>query len=192
MQVVYALDTGPVLPLPAPPGEAQLAEAARRAHAEELVAASARDCRRSKTSRPAAFRRILADTRENPTEDNAASCSPAARCITTSSKPARSRSASTSPSSASSSSIRSATKCWPTHCEDYADETPVRWVQEEPENMGAWPYWKNRFCHRLLDRYPFSVVARTPSASPATGSTAAHHREQDQLIDEHSHREMKT
>ena len=67
---------------------------------------------------------------------------------------------------------------------NYTDETPVRWVQEEPENMGAWPYWKKRFCARLLDRYPFSVVARPPSASPATGSAAAHHREQDQLIDQ--------
>jgi 2-oxoglutarate dehydrogenase E1 component len=61
-------------------------------------------------------------------------------------------------------------------------ETPVRWVQEEPTNMGAWPYWKNRFCHRLMDRFPFSVVARSASASPATGSSAAHHREQEELI----------
>ena len=29
---------------------------------------------------------------------------------------------------------------------------------------------------------PISFVARTPSASPATGSTAAHHREHDDLI----------
>jgi len=63
------------------------------------------------------------------------------------------------------------------------DETPVRWVQEEPENMGAWPYWKKRFCHRFLGRNPFSAVARRPSASPATGSGAAHHREQEELIE---------
>jgi 2-oxoglutarate dehydrogenase E1 component len=65
----------------------------------------------------------------------------------------------------------------------YPAETPVRWVQEEPENMGAWAYWKNRFCQRLVDRYPFSVVARTASASPATGSSTAHYREQEELID---------
>jgi 2-oxoglutarate dehydrogenase E1 component len=64
----------------------------------------------------------------------------------------------------------------------YPAETPVRWVQEEPQNMGAWPYWKNHFCHRLLGRYPFSAVARAASASPATGSAAAHHREQEELI----------
>jgi 2-oxoglutarate dehydrogenase E1 component len=66
--------------------------------------------------------------------------------------------------------------------QDYAPETPVRWVQEEPENMGAWPFWKNRFCYRLIDRYPFSVEARTASASPATGSNAAHYREHEELI----------
>jgi len=41
-------------------------------------------------------------------------------------------------------------------------------VQEEPENMGAWSYWKTRFGNRLLDRYPLDVVARPASASPAT------------------------
>jgi 2-oxoglutarate dehydrogenase E1 component len=66
----------------------------------------------------------------------------------------------------------------------YPDSIPVRWVQEEPENMGAWPYWKNRFCGQLLKRYPFSVVARAPSASPATGSSTAHHREQELLIEQ--------
>jgi 2-oxoglutarate dehydrogenase E1 component len=67
---------------------------------------------------------------------------------------------------------------------DYASETPVRWVQEEPENMGAAAYWKSRFCHRLVDRFGLSYVARPASASPATGSPAAHHHEQDDLIDE--------
>ena len=66
--------------------------------------------------------------------------------------------------------------------QSYAPDTPVRWVQEEPENKGAWPFWKNRFCYRLVDRFSFSVVARSASASPATGSSAAHHREQEELI----------
>jgi 2-oxoglutarate dehydrogenase E1 component len=64
----------------------------------------------------------------------------------------------------------------------YSTQTPIIWVQEEPENMGAWAYWKHRYCHRFLDRYPLSFVARTPSASPATGSGAAHNREHDELI----------
>jgi 2-oxoglutarate dehydrogenase E1 component len=64
----------------------------------------------------------------------------------------------------------------------YPVDTHVRWVQEEPENMGAWPYWKNRFGNRFLDRNPFSAIARPFSASPATGSAAAHHREQEEII----------
>jgi len=64
----------------------------------------------------------------------------------------------------------------------YPSETPVRWVQEEPENMGAWPYWKNRYCQLLAGRYPLSAVARPRSASPATGSAAAHHGEQEELV----------
>jgi 2-oxoglutarate dehydrogenase E1 component len=67
---------------------------------------------------------------------------------------------------------------------DYAPETPVRWVQEEPENMGAAAYWKSRYCDRLVGRFRLSYVARAASASPATGSHAAHHHEQDDLIDE--------
>jgi 2-oxoglutarate dehydrogenase E1 component len=64
----------------------------------------------------------------------------------------------------------------------YPAETPVIWVQEEPENMGAWGYWKHRYGFRMFDKYPLSFVARTPSASPATGSNAAHYREHDDLI----------
>jgi 2-oxoglutarate dehydrogenase E1 component len=68
--------------------------------------------------------------------------------------------------------------------ECYANETPVRWIQEEPENMGAWPYLKNRYCYRLLERFPLTCVARPPSASPATGSSAAHKTEQRELIEQ--------
>lgn len=64
----------------------------------------------------------------------------------------------------------------------YPAEIPVRWIQEEPENMGAWPYWKGRYCGRLAGRHPFSVRARPASASPATGSSTSHQREQQELI----------
>jgi 2-oxoglutarate dehydrogenase E1 component len=63
-----------------------------------------------------------------------------------------------------------------------APDTPVTWVQEEPENMGASRFWKARFGHNLWDRHPFNVVARAESASPATGSKAIHKQEQHQLL----------
>lgn len=65
---------------------------------------------------------------------------------------------------------------------EYSNDTPVRWVQEEPENMGAWPYWRRRFCDQFVGDRPLSVVARPSSGSPATGSTAAHKHEQQELI----------
>jgi len=64
-----------------------------------------------------------------------------------------------------------------------SDGTPVFWVQEEPENMGAWPYWRQTFGDRLFDRFPFAGIVRPKSASPATGSSATHKREQQALLD---------
>lgn len=65
----------------------------------------------------------------------------------------------------------------------YAAETPVVWVQEEPKNMGAWPFLRMNFCTRLLDSHPFSGITRVPSASPATGSPKMHKKEQQEIMD---------
>ncbi|TGE21581.1 2-oxoglutarate dehydrogenase E1 component [Hymenobacter aquaticus] len=51
------------------------------------------------------------------------------------------------------------------------------WVQEEPENMGYWNYLL-RFMRRELE----DVVARKPSASPATGYNKVHVKEQKDLV----------
>jgi 2-oxoglutarate dehydrogenase E1 component len=64
----------------------------------------------------------------------------------------------------------------------YRDGIPVYWVQEEPENMGAWFYLKIRFGDALLGRLPLIGVTRPASASPATGSHSSHKKEQDKLI----------
>ena len=53
----------------------------------------------------------------------------------------------------------------------------VYWVQEEPENMGYWNYLL-RFMRRDLE----DVVARKPSASPATGYNKVHVKEQKDLV----------
>jgi len=53
----------------------------------------------------------------------------------------------------------------------------VFWVQEEPENMGYWNYLL-RFMRRELE----DVVARKPSASPATGYNKIHVKEQKDLV----------
>src|SRR5262249_27737357 len=66
----------------------------------------------------------------------------------------------------------------------YRDGTPVYWVQEEPENMGAWRFLKIRFGEAVLNRFPFKGVFRAASASPATGSHSSHKQEQEKLIAE--------
>ena len=65
----------------------------------------------------------------------------------------------------------------------YAPETPVVWVQEEPENMGAWRYLKVNFAECLFGKYPFSGIYREASASPATGSAIYHKKEQEQILE---------
>ncbi len=66
---------------------------------------------------------------------------------------------------------------------DYKDGIPAVWVQEEPENMGAWPYMCMSLRGQLLDRFPLDGVYRPRSASPATGSAAAHKKEQALVIE---------
>ncbi|MEM8960221.1 MAG: 2-oxoglutarate dehydrogenase E1 component [Acidobacteriota bacterium] len=62
-------------------------------------------------------------------------------------------------------------------------ELPVTWVQEEPRNMGAWSFIRTAFDDEMQDRWRLSCVCRKPSASPATGSLAAHRQEQSRLIE---------
>jgi 2-oxoglutarate dehydrogenase E1 component len=59
----------------------------------------------------------------------------------------------------------------------YKKASEYIWVQEEPENMGAWS-----FLLRKLKSVKLNVICRPESASPATGSHHAHDREQRELI----------
>ena len=65
----------------------------------------------------------------------------------------------------------------------YPVDVPVVWVQEEPENMGAWRYLFCRFGPTLLG-HSLQRVSRVASASPATGSHGSHHLEQTALVEE--------
>jgi 2-oxoglutarate dehydrogenase E1 component len=64
----------------------------------------------------------------------------------------------------------------------YAEGTPAFWVEEEPENMGAWRYLRVTCGERLLGRHPLAGISRAASASPATGSASAHQLEQREII----------
>jgi 2-oxoglutarate dehydrogenase E1 component len=64
----------------------------------------------------------------------------------------------------------------------YDKSTPVYWVQEEPENMGAWRILRYHLGDRLFGRWPFYGISRREQASPATGSGNAHKLEQHEII----------
>jgi len=66
---------------------------------------------------------------------------------------------------------------WP-----YAKDTPALWVQEEPENMGAWRFLRARFGESLFGTHSFGGIRRPVSPSPATGSARIHKKDQKYLI----------
>jgi 2-oxoglutarate dehydrogenase E1 component len=65
----------------------------------------------------------------------------------------------------------------------YPADLPVRWVQEEPQNMGPWPYLRYRFGDTFPGGRPLLPVCRPVSSSPATGSSASHKLEQLLLME---------
>ena len=65
----------------------------------------------------------------------------------------------------------------------YPSAREVWWVQEEPSNMGAWTFVHERLAGALRDRAELHRIARSASASPASGSTKVHDREQRALLD---------
>ncbi len=66
----------------------------------------------------------------------------------------------------------------------YPAAAELIWLQDEPENMGAWNLVHAKL-HRLFrDRYRLRHLCRSPSGSPATGSYAIHELELGALLDE--------
>jgi 2-oxoglutarate dehydrogenase E1 component len=63
--------------------------------------------------------------------------------------------------------------------EKYGSAANYIWVQEEPKNMGAWSFMLQNFT-----AVPLSVVARSSSASPASGSSEVHKLRQEAILDE--------
>ncbi|MDQ3708972.1 MAG: multifunctional oxoglutarate decarboxylase/oxoglutarate dehydrogenase thiamine pyrophosphate-binding subunit/dihydrolipoyllysine-residue succinyltransferase subunit [Actinomycetota bacterium] len=66
--------------------------------------------------------------------------------------------------------------------EHYPNASEVVWVQDEPDNMGAWPFVHQRLQRLLREDYRLTHGARVESASPATGSATIHEQELRQLM----------
>ncbi len=65
----------------------------------------------------------------------------------------------------------------------YPNAKELRWLQEEPENMGPWNFIE-RNTWRIKERgYDLQHVARVESGSPATGSKTVHDQELADLMD---------
>ncbi|MCH2198460.1 MAG: 2-oxoglutarate dehydrogenase E1 component [Flavobacteriales bacterium] len=60
----------------------------------------------------------------------------------------------------------------------YGEDCKYIWVQEEPENMGAWSYMLRKYRKANLD-----VIARVSSGSPAAGSPVIHAQRQQAILD---------
>lgn len=63
----------------------------------------------------------------------------------------------------------------------YPSAGEVSWVQEEPENMGAWTFV---FAHLQHHHRDIGLISRAESASPAAGSATVHAQEQEELLEE--------
>ena len=67
--------------------------------------------------------------------------------------------------------------------EHYDQAQEVVWVQEEPANMGAWTFVRERIQGALRPGSRLAYAGRRESASTATGSLRMHRQEQRDLID---------
>jgi len=66
----------------------------------------------------------------------------------------------------------------------YPNARDLVWLQEEPENMGAWGFVEHR-TWRIKERgYDLRHVARVESGSPATGSKTIHDQELADLLED--------
>jgi 2-oxoglutarate dehydrogenase E1 component len=60
----------------------------------------------------------------------------------------------------------------------------VCWVQEEPENMGAWEFVRPLLVSLIADRCPLRYIGRVRNSSPSEGSAAWHAANQRAIIDQ--------
>jgi 2-oxoglutarate dehydrogenase complex dehydrogenase (E1) component-like enzyme len=58
----------------------------------------------------------------------------------------------------------------------------ICWVQEEPQNMGAWHYINRHLARSFPFGREFRYIGRPESSSPATGSFKTYRKEQEALV----------
>jgi 2-oxoglutarate dehydrogenase E1 component len=68
--------------------------------------------------------------------------------------------------------------------ERYAGIREVCWVQEEPENMGAWEFVRPLIETSIDGRWPLRYIGRSRNSSPSEGSSSWHAANQRAIVDQ--------
>ena len=66
----------------------------------------------------------------------------------------------------------------------YPSVRDVVWLQEEPENMGAWSFMHPQLEELIGHRCPLRYIGRARASSPSEGSAAWHHANQKLLVEQ--------
>lgn len=67
----------------------------------------------------------------------------------------------------------------------YPNATDLAWVQEEPANQGAWPFFGLNLPEILPDRFnKLRRISRRAMSAPSSGSSKVHAVEQQEIVDE--------
>ncbi|GAE30642.1 2-oxoglutarate dehydrogenase E1 component [Halalkalibacter hemicellulosilyticusJCM 9152] len=66
----------------------------------------------------------------------------------------------------------------------YKNLKEIVWVQEEPKNMGAWPFMESRVKEIAPEGVSVSYIGRTHRSSPSEGDPVSHKKEQLRIVTE--------
>jgi len=75
-------------------------------------------------------------------------------------------------------------KTFETELRKYPKATEVVWVQDEPQNQGAWFYVEHHLFGNMTPGQKLAYSGRPASASPAVGYLAKHQEQQKALVDQ--------
>jgi 2-oxoglutarate dehydrogenase E1 component len=68
--------------------------------------------------------------------------------------------------------------------DQYTSLREIVWLQEEPENMGAWEFMRPLLEELIADRCPLRYIGRARSSSPSEGSSTWHQLNQKALVEQ--------
>jgi 2-oxoglutarate decarboxylase len=67
----------------------------------------------------------------------------------------------------------------------FPNVTDIRWVQEEPANQGAWPFFGLALPEKLPEKLSgIRRISRRAMSAPSSGSSKVHAVEQQEILDE--------